>query len=236
MFSVETLETAVRTPSLAGAALTALAGALVILSPAALPAISAVSGATASDTSSRWQGLRLSSAFVLGMMTLDALIGAGLGVAGATTMSFLGANLLRFQLLVGTLLILLALLMWRKIHIPVPWQQRMVSKIETPRQAYLLGVPFGLLSCPACTPLLFPVAVGIAATANPIYGAALMAVFALGQGIPLIALGTGLSRVVRTQSVRRTIGRIELLGGLFFLAGGLYLLWTALRPMIGTVI
>jgi cytochrome c-type biogenesis protein len=50
-------------------------------------------------------------------------------------------------------------------------------------------VPFGLVTCPACTPLLLPIALGAAATANPVYGAVLLGVFALGRGLPLIALG-----------------------------------------------
>ena len=68
-----------------------------------------------------------------------------------------------------------------------------MHKASSVRGASLRGLPFGLIACPACTPLLLPVARGAAAAGNALYGAALMGAFSLGRGIPLVVLGTSTS-------------------------------------------
>lgn len=69
--------------------------------------------------------------------------------------------------------------------------------------AFALRMPFGLMACPACTPLLMPLALGAAATAEPLHGATLLGVFGLGRGVPIVVLGTFTSALQTGGSLAR---------------------------------
>lgn len=126
----------------------------------------------------------------------------------------------------------MALVMWRCLRISLGLPQRSPGLVRRPRDAFVLGMPFGLITCPACTPLLFPIAVGIAATGSPVYGAALMAAFAVGEGLPMVALGTAIGRLARAPGTRRLTGAVECCSGLLFAVGGGYLLVDAVQTVL----
>jgi cytochrome c-type biogenesis protein len=135
------------------------------------------------------RALGLSGSFVAGMIVVDMALGAVFALAGRGALRVLGAGLPLWYAIVTAVLTVLAVInlgLWRpRLPSLIPR-----SRLPThPLGGFALGVPFGLVTCPACTPLLLPIALGAAATANPVYGAALLGAFALGRGLPLIALG-----------------------------------------------
>lgn len=148
--SFDVLQAAVSRPSLWAFGLVWAAGLLVVLSPVALPAASTVLGAgTGAGEGKGWPAAGLSAAFVAGRAVTDAAL-------GAAVIRLLITNLVRVQLVLGVALLLLALVMRRRVRIPLCLPDRPRGRIRRPRGAFLLGLPFGLLSCPGCTPLLFP--------------------------------------------------------------------------------
>lgn len=61
--------------------------------------------------------------------------------------------------------------------------------------AFLLGMSFALTVSPCCTPLVFGILAYTSAAGSPLYGSVLLACFALGHALPLVALATGVRRV-----------------------------------------
>lgn len=172
-------------------ALVALAGLVVGIAPSSFPLISVASGLAAgrgtAGSERQKSGLWLPLGFVLGIATVDAVLGGLFGLFGFAVMQVLARYLALAYFLLAAVLVVIGLALLHLIHIVTP------TLAPTPRPArglagsYLLGLPFGLSTCPACTPLLFPVATAAAGTADPLLGAVLMGTFGLARGIPIIA-------------------------------------------------
>jgi cytochrome c-type biogenesis protein len=76
--------------------------------------------------------------------------------------------------LLAVVLTIIGLALLRIVYIAIPTLTPSAKSNPSFLGSYLLGVPFGLSACPACTPLLLPV-VGVAAiTADPLMGAILI--------------------------------------------------------------
>lgn len=199
-------------------------GVIMAFAPVTYAMAPAVMGyVTRARARSTGQAARLSGAFVAGIVSIDVLVGAAFAAGGAVAVTFFSSRLPLWYLLATVLLGGLALLILRL------WRPRLPSFIPRMREprsgagAFLLGMPFGLMACPGCTPLLLPVALGAAATGNVIYGAAVMGAFALGRGIPLALLGTftgaferGLGATRLVVWVERAVGLLLLLGATWF--------------------
>lgn len=215
-------------------------GIIVAFAPSSLAMTPAVIGyVTGSHTRSTPAALRLSAAFVLGVLLVDAAIGAAAALGGRAAILALEERLALWFALMVVALAALALVNLRV------WRPRLPSFVPRPRGnktsgapgAFLAGVPFGLLACPSCTPLLLPVLFGAVATGNPLYGAGLVAAFGLGRGLPLVALGTlaGAAHTARALSrwvprIERAVGALLLLGAAYFLVLFVLALTTPYEP------
>jgi len=156
-------------------ALVALAGLVVGIAPSAFPLISVAAGlaagrGAAASGGPRMEGLWLSAGFALGIATVDAMLGALFGHAGFAVLHILASYLAITCGLLAGILILTALALLRVIHILTPVLAPSPKRARSFVGSYLLGLPFGLSTCPACTPLLLPVVATAAATANPLMG------------------------------------------------------------------
>lgn len=100
-------------------------------------------------------------------------------------------------LVTGVILFLLVLAVFRRLPLKLPVLIPKAGKARSPGQAYVIGIPFGLMACPTCTPLILPVAAGILAAGSPWYGMGMlaMAFFGLGQGVPLLLPAGGAGRL-----------------------------------------
>lgn len=212
-------------------------GVIVAFAPSSLAMTPAVIGyVTGSHTRSTTGALRMSGAFVLGVLVVNAAIGAAAALGGRAAIIALEDRLaLWFALMVLALgvLAVINLGVWRP-RLPSFVPRARAGEAGGARGAFLVGVPFGLLACPSCTPLLLPVLFGAVATGNPLYGAGLVAAFGLGRGLPLVALGTLAGAARAAQALTRWVPRIEKAVGVLLLLAAVYFLvlfvWALTTP------
>jgi cytochrome c-type biogenesis protein len=205
--------------SVGAVALAFALGLLVAFAPSSLAIAPAVMGyVSRKDVSSR-RSVALSLAFIAGVVLVDAVVGALFAVGGAALMRGFTARLPLWYAVITVMLLALGLANLKVWEPKLPSYVPRLRKAEGMGGAFLLGIPFGLMACPSCTPLLLPVALGVAATGDPFLGATMMGLFALGRGLPLVVIGgfTGASR--RSQLLSRWLPGIErFIGGVLLVA------------------
>lgn len=212
--------------------LVALAGLVVGIAPSSFPLISVATGlaagqSTATDGGRRMEGLRRSAGFALGIVTVDAVLGALFGIAGFAVLRVLVHYLALADALLAAALFVAALALFRVVHIVIPVLTPSPKPSRSVLGSYLLGLPFGLSTCPACTPLLLPVVAVAAATADPLMGAALMATFGLARGIPIVVAGAVTGSLAHLRHTRQFTRWIEVGGGVLMLAAAAYFVYQA---------
>ncbi len=228
--SIEKLNSLFATISPTSLGLAFLFGLAVAFAPSTYAMAPAVMGfVTGSRQGSRLGAMKLSLGFVAGLATVDMVIGALFAVGGAIAIRAISSRLPLWYAIITITLVLMALIILRV------WRPRFPTFIPKMRQvrsltgAYFLGVPFGLMACPACTPLLLPLALGAAATGQPLYGAALMGAFAIGRGIPLTILGTYTAAFQKMGGVKNYVPWMERVVGILLLLGAAWFFREFLR-------
>lgn len=181
------------------------------------------------DERSAPRGLALSLAFVLGSATVDASLGTLFGFVGGVVLEVMARYLAAWNLLAALLLALLGMALLRVVRVRWPTLRMTWRRAHTLPGAYALGVPFGLTTCPACTPMVLPILAAAAATGSWWFGGLLMAVFGVARGLPLVAVGVGAGLVDRIRVAGRWVPRIERAAGFLLLAGAGYFLVQAVR-------
>lgn len=227
---------ALGTVSLAAFAVVFAAGFLMGLAPSSYALYPVISGFVAGDEErSGSRALALSSAFVLGTATVDAVLGALFGWVGGVVIEAVARYLVLWNLLAAAVLVLFGLALLRVVRVRWPVVRTTWRKAHSIPGAYALGIPFGLTACPACTPMVLPMLGAAAATGTWWFGAALMFVFGLARGLPLLIVGAGTGLLDRVRgsgrwirNVERIAGGLLLLAALYFLGNGLWTAWVSL--------
>jgi cytochrome c biogenesis protein CcdA len=214
-------------------------GAVTSLSSCTAVRLPIVLGYVGASTRSRKRSLILTALFLIGLVVSYVLIGAAAGFMGDMVHQLLNSSKVIFWACGASLLIAGALtsgllgpgvLSGRR--------QRIAAWLDRARGAGALvfGVFFGLLTMPAC-PLcgagLIVLAGFVAAKGLSLYGLAMFASFALGQGLPLVAvgvlttiLGPGLVDWVRTrlcsaeEHAQLFYGNLLMVLGIYFIVVG----------------
>ena len=212
--------------------LVTLVGLAVGIAPSSFPLISVAAGLAASrgianSGDGRNEGLWLSGGFALGIATVDAVLGALFGLAGFAVLRVLASFLALAYALLGVVLAIIGLALLRVIRMVIPVFIPSPKHTRSFFGSYVLGLPFGLSTCPACTPLLLPVVAAAAATADPVMGAVLMFAFGLARGIPIVLAGTLAGTFAHLRRTRAFIRWVERAGGALMLASALYFLYQA---------
>jgi cytochrome c-type biogenesis protein len=213
-------------------ALVALAGLVVGIAPSSFPLLSVAAGLAAGQGAAdpgerRIAGLWLSAGFALGIATVDAVLGALFGLAGFAVLRALASFLAVAYALLGVTLAVTGLALLRVIHVVIPVLAPSPKQTRSILKSYMLGLPFGLSTCPACTPLLLPVVAAAATTADPLMGAILMFAFGLARGIPIMLAGTAAGVLAHLRRTRGFILWVERTGGILMLAAAVYFLYQA---------
>lgn len=214
-------------------ALVALVGLAAGIAPGSFPLLSVAAGLTVAQGATdpggrRFEGLWLSAGFALGVATVDAVLGALFGLAGFAALRVLADFLALAYAGLALMLALTGLALLRVIRVVLPVLTPTARPARGFFRSFLLGLPFGLSTCPACTPLLLPVVAAAAATADPVMGAALMFTFGLARGVPIVAAGTAGGVIVRLRHTREFIRWAERVAGMLMLAAALYFGYQAL--------
>ena len=209
-----------------------LGGLVAGLGPCVLPMIPAVFGyvtghvAESGDKSPLLRGLALSAVFVVGMSLVFAAIGA---LAG-----FIGYALIVDQwayYVVAAICVVIGLQMLGVLNLPIDQMNRWLPVKRPERRgilgALLFGMLFGLVASPCSTPILAAIAAIAATTGSAAKGAALLFVYGLGKGVPLLLLGVASGSLVFMRSVARWTPALTKIGGAGIIGAGAYLVWIA---------
>ncbi len=213
-----------------GVALVALAGLVMGVAPSSLPLSSVVAGYVGGQARKREvnrlrKGLLLSAGFILGLATVDAAIGVLFGFLGLTAIRLLANSLAITNLILAALLVVLGLALLRKIHIVVPVLRPTARRVDSFIAAYALGIPFGLSICPACTPMVLPILGAAALTGTPWLGGALLFVFGLARGVPLLIVGAAAETIKGVPRFTMWVPKIERASGVLLLLTAVYFLY-----------
>lgn len=209
-----------------------LAGLIVGVAPSSFPLLAVSAGlgtgkGSADAGQGKLRGFWLATGFALGVATVDALLGALFGFAGLAVLSVLNSAMAYVYALLSTVLLVTGLALWRVVGIPI----RLLSPKERPAKtfvgAFALGIPFGLSTCPACTPLLLPVVIAAASTGDPVLGAVLMGGFGIARGIPIVLAGTTAASLANKKNTGNFTLWAERIGGGLLVAAALYFAWQA---------
>lgn len=212
--------------------LVVLAGLIVGVAPSSFPLLSVAAGLSTGrgSTETKYRhlhGLWLSAGFALGIMTVDAVLGALFGLLGLAVLHVLVSFLGLAYVLLAIILTIIGLALLRAIHIVIPVLSPSANSTKTFIGSYLLGLPFGLSACPACTPLMLPVVGAAAMTANPLMGATLMLTFGLARGIPIVLAGTIAGSLAHLRHTGTFTRSVERFGGVLMLAAAGYFFYQA---------
>lgn len=225
---------AVTGPAAFGIAL--LGGLVAGFGPCVLPMLPAVFGyvtgtvgaqdAYGSRGGTYVRSLSLAAVFVLGMSVLFAAIGAA---AGALGRAILVASWAYY--VVAAICVLLGLHMLGVIRLRFDAVNRLIPVKRPERRGHLgalaFGMLFGLVASPCSTPILAAIGTIAAARGSAVEGAALLFVFGVGKGAPLLLLGLASGSLAVMGTFSRATGALTKVGGagLLFAAG--YLVWLA---------
>jgi cytochrome c-type biogenesis protein len=215
----------------------ALVGGLVAgLGPCILPMVPAVFGyitgtVAGTDDGARrgpayLRSLSLAAVFVLGMSILFAAIGA---VAGLLGRAFLIGAWAYY--VVAAICVVLGLHMLGVITLPFDALNRFLPVRRPERSGYLgallFGMLFGVVASPCSTPILAAIATIAAARGSAVQGAALLFVYGLGKGAPLLVLGLASGSLATMSVLSRATGAITKVGGAGLIVAAAYLVWIA---------
>lgn len=210
--------------------LVVLAGLIVGIAPSSFALLSVAAGLAAGQANAggnRTQGLWLSAGFALGIATSDAVIGALFGLTGFAVMRVLASMLGLAYGVLSALLVVIALALLRVIPVRLPVLVPSREPGGNFFKTYLVGLPFGLSTCPACTPLILPVVAAAAATADPLMGAVLMLMFGIARGVPMIIAGTLAGKLFRAKDTRGFVRWAERIGAALMLGAAVYFVYRA---------
>ena len=164
-----------------------------------------------------------SLAFVLGLSITFTALGLLAGLFG-TLLGDVGSF---WRYLVAGVALVMGLQLFGLFQIRLPGVQLEQSNVKGIIGSVVLGLLFGVVSSPCATPVLAVILAFVASKGNPVYGASLLFIYALGHCILIVAAGTfaGIARyLIESNAIgkfstmaKRTSGVIIILSGLYIL-------------------
>jgi len=211
-------------------------GAIASLSSCTVIRLPVVMGCVASPGTSKKRGIVLTILFSLGLVVSYVLMGSITAFTGGVVHKVLALNKYVFWFL-GVILFVAGIWVSGLLSLrflPAQWQTiggrlKKAGAVGT----FLLGVLFGLLetpACPCCGASLLILAGVVVAKELGVFGVLVFASFALGQIVPVLAVGV-LTGLVKSDFVRRLRTRvcsieqrIQLIAGNVLMILGIYLI------------
>ncbi|PDW04648.1 cytochrome c biogenesis CcdA family protein [Candidatus Viridilinea mediisalina] len=193
-------------------------------SVASIPLIMAyVGGGTAV---SRGRAFSLAFTFAVGMAITFML----LGIIAALVGGLLGGWSAWFYLL-ALVCFLIGLHMVGALRLPMPnWFADLPDRIHVRGLpgALVLGLAFGIVASQCATPVLAVILTSVMLSQDGMaYGAALLFIYALGRGMPVVAAGTFAGALRQLRGMAAWTPWIQRVSGVVIMGVGLYLVWIA---------
>lgn len=222
-FNPEQLTAATSNGSAIALGMAALAGLVAAFGPSTFPLIPAVIGYGATLAEDRRSALSRAAMIAVGMIAVDASLGAFAGALGEVVARTMATHLAASYALGALVALILGLRFLRVLRFRVPSATVSEARAHAPVwEPFALGLAFGVAACPACTPLLLAVLLGAVAVGKIWFGAALLAVFALMRAVPLIAVAASAAMLRRLRPIVRYAHAFDLIGGGLLVATALY--------------
>ncbi len=216
----ESLRYTIEHAGLASAGAGFLTGLFFSFNPVALAAIP-VSLAYVTKARDARQAVLLGSMFILGLLVTHTLLGLIAGFGGEWVKALAGRS---WGQSLGPLLIVLGLAWPGWIRLPLPTRGFRAKRANGMWSAFLLGIPFSVAVCPVCTPALVVMLGVTAGIGSPLLGVVLLTSFALGRAIPIGLGAWALGSLEHLKGLAKYQRAFDILGGIMFIASGLYML------------
>jgi cytochrome c-type biogenesis protein len=198
-----------------------LAGIVSFISPCVLPLVPGYLGFVSGLSNQRSRMILGAVLFVLGFSVVFVSFGALFGGIGAVVY---GNGLAWVQRVLGVFVILLGFVLIGQFSFMQKTIKMNVSSKLGLIGAPLLGVAFGLGWTPCIGPTLAAVLTLAADAASPARGAILAFVYALGIGLPFIAIAAGFGWATKSVGfVKKHIRGFNIAGGVLLIALGVML-------------
>lgn len=192
---------------------------------AMIPLLVGYVGGTTTPTRSR--AFVLSLGFALGLATTFMLLGVVAALLGSAFTGLRGWG----YYLVAIVCFMLALNMLGALQVNLPGGvARLRERIgwRGLPGALALGLVSGLVASQCATPVLLAILTYVMVQQAAIaYGAALLFVYALGRGVPIVLAGTFTAALKGLRQAGRWSAALETGSGLVMMGVGLYFLWLA---------
>jgi len=226
----QTFATALETSLALAFGLAFVGGLFTGFSPCVLPFFPAVIGYVARNTEGSHaagrQGFILSLLFVLGFSVTFAVIGAFASYLGG----LLSLSNRTWYFIVGAVLILAGLHFMQVIRLQLALPVNFTAdniKFKGGFGAFLLGILLGLILSPCATPVVAVILTYVASKGSVFLGSALLFIYSLAHGLPLMAAGTSTGFISKTALLQQRRELIEIISGAIFIALGFYFIWLA---------
>jgi cytochrome c-type biogenesis protein len=187
-----------------------------------LPIVPAIAGFIGIQQYSRRRLFTVPLLIMLGSMVTLVILGIAVSLAGVTLQQSLGKY---WSYLIGVVCIIVGLFVLGAIKIPTGIK---IPKIKQKgvMAPFLFGLCIGGVlgfgsSC--CLPVLPVILTYAAIKGRPLHGALIMAAFAIGQSIPLFAIG--LFSNLLGKFANKWSGYIRRIAGVILLITGVYFIW-----------
>lgn len=176
---------------------------------------------------SRRRSFSISLIFTLGLSVTFMLLGVIASLVGG----LLGGSTRIWYYLVAVVCLIIGLQMVGLFHISLPsWFGGWREKIQTKGVigALLLGLVSGLVASQCATPVLAAILTYVMAQkTGMIYGAALLFIYALGRGVPIVLAGTFTGVLKGFRLLGKWTDWFEKASGIVIILVGFYFLWIA---------
>jgi len=217
---IETVRQAVQHANLLALGIAFLAGLVFGFNPVALASIP-VALAYVTKARTTQQSILFGTAFTLGMVLVQVLLGFVAGLSGDWVARLAGRE---WGLVLGPLLIALGFVWAGWIRLPLPSLSFKAQRPTTLFGAFILGATFSVAVCPVCNPELVVLIGAAAALASPLFGAALLLAFALGRAIPIVVGASAVGWLENLKMFSKYQKPVEVLGALTLIVFGIYML------------
>jgi cytochrome c-type biogenesis protein len=220
--------TTLQSGSLLAYLLVFLGGIVTSIGPCNVAMIPLVIGFVGGSTRlSRGRSFLLSLTFATGL----ALTFTALGVIASLVGGLFGGTSRVWYYIVAVVCLVIGLQMLGAIHLPgVEGLARLRARVRLRGipGALALGLVSGLVASQCATPVLAAILTYVMAQRGGlVYGAALLFVYALGRGVPVVLAGTFAGVIKGLQALGRWAATLEKASGVVVLGVGLYFLWIA---------
>lgn len=214
--------------SLYGFILVFIAGIIAGIGPCNLSIMPILMAYVGGSEIGRQRGFALSCFFALGTAVTFVILGIIIAVVGG----IFGTSRSILYFIVAAVCILMGLNLTGMLKFNTSFGNSLLDKTMDKKGlggSFLLGMVMGLVGSQCGAPILLVILTLAFASGKWLYGAALLFVFGLGQGVPMVLVGTFTALVARMESFARWNAVLEKVAGVIIIIMGIIFLFAGLK-------